>query len=69
MIAVQTLTRFNRWFLVHVARSHYWCRCGAFVPGYNRALHEQFHDAAREFFQPPTGEQLDYIRSRIKATR
>ena len=53
-----TLTRFNRWFLVNIARSHYWCRCGAFVPKEYRPMHEQFHASVREFFQPPTMEEM-----------
>lgn len=54
-----TLTRFNRWWLSRVMRSHYRCRCGAFVPNYGRPMHEQFHDAAREFQRPPTRAELD----------
>lgn len=64
-----TLTRFNRWLLVNLWRSHYWCRCGALVPTADRRHHEEFHDAARAFFTPPSGAELDAIRAALRDRR
>jgi len=62
-----TLTRLNRFYSLYLWRTHYVCRCGAFLPKDGRELHEQFHAAAREFFQPPTGNDLAWIRQALEA--
>lgn len=43
---------------LHVLRSSYRCRCGSVVPKRWHAQHEEFHTAVREFFKPPTLEEM-----------
>jgi len=55
--------RVRRFLLTRVFGSHYVCRCGAFVSRRFVAEHERWHQVCREFFAPPTAEEMATCRA------
>ena len=54
-------SRYRRFLLTRVLRTHYKCRCGALVPKGGRATHERVHEAFKEFFTAPTAEEMSWL--------